>query len=200
MRRLLAEGVIGDLVMASFTTIAERPKEGGDWRNDEDVAGGDAFFEEGIHWLHLAGSLGPRIVQHLRAPTRGRRATTSGDRRGRSMLVAFDYDTGAVGVAALLARDPVAAARACASPSSTAARGVITFESNGGAVLVRGKGRPRVVLPGYRDIRGYRAMYRDFVSAIRTGRQPEMSVERALEDHLLMEAVAWLRRSTTQTW
>jgi hypothetical protein len=26
------------------------------------MAGGDAFFEEGIHWLHVAGSLGPRIT------------------------------------------------------------------------------------------------------------------------------------------
>ena len=43
--------------------------------------------------------------------------------------------------------------------------------------------------PAYRDIRGYRAMYRDFVAAIRSGGQPEMSVERALEDHRLMEQV-----------
>ena len=54
---------------------------------------------------------------------------------------------------------------------------------------MRGRGRPHVVLPGYRDIRGYQAMYADFVSSIRSGGQPEMSVERALEDHLLMEAV-----------
>ncbi|MEJ7666395.1 MAG: hypothetical protein WKG07_46220 [Hymenobacter sp.] len=26
------------------------------------MAGGDAFFEEGIHWLHLADSLGPKIT------------------------------------------------------------------------------------------------------------------------------------------
>ena len=77
---------------------------------------------------------------------------------------------------------------------------MISFESNGGAVLVRGKGLPRVVLPGYRDIRGYQAMYRDFVDSIRGSTQPEMSLERALEDHSLMEQVrAWLRRSSTPT-
>ncbi|MEJ7666394.1 MAG: hypothetical protein WKG07_46215 [Hymenobacter sp.] len=43
------------------------------------------------------------------------------------------------------------------------ATGVITFESNG--VVDRwsaAKGFPRVVSPGFRDIRGYQAMYRDF--------------------------------------
>ena len=63
LRGLLADGVIGDLVMAHFTTVADKPKTADDWRNDEALAGGDAFFEEGIHWLHLAGSLGPRITE-----------------------------------------------------------------------------------------------------------------------------------------
>jgi hypothetical protein len=33
-------------------------------------------------------------------------------------------------------------------------------------------------------------MYLDFAAAIHSGRQPEMSLERALEDHQLMEQVA----------
>jgi hypothetical protein len=35
-------------------------------------------------------------------------------------------------------------------------KGCITFESNG--VLSRGTGFPRLMVPGFRDIRGYRAM------------------------------------------
>ena len=62
LRRLVAQGLIGDMVFAHFVTIARRLKEAGDWRNDERMAGGDAFFEEGVHWLHLANSLGPQIV------------------------------------------------------------------------------------------------------------------------------------------
>ena len=68
--------------------------------------------------------------------------------------------------------------------------GIITFESNGAFIFARGKGLPRFkLLPGWRDIRGYRAMYRDFVGAIRNGHTPEMSLERAREDHRLMDAV-----------
>jgi predicted dehydrogenase len=68
-------------------------------------------------------------------------------------------------------------------------RGIISFESNGVAVLVRGAGLPRLIVPGFRDIRGYRAMYADFAASIRARRQPEMSLERALEDQRLMDQV-----------
>ena len=42
---------------------------------------------------------------------------------------------------------------------------------------------------GWRDIRGYRAMYRDFIRAIRERAEPEMSLERAMEDQRLMEQI-----------
>ena len=68
-------------------------------------------------------------------------------------------------------------------------KGIITFESNGAVVLVRGRGLPRLVFPGFRDIRGYRAMYRDFARSIREGRAPEMSLERAIDDQRLMDQI-----------
>ena len=79
---LVARGAIGDMVFAHFATIVKRLKTADDWRNDPTMAGGDAFFEEGIHWLHLADSLGPRIVRvqayrpepSTTGPTAGRRA------------------------------------------------------------------------------------------------------------------------------
>jgi predicted dehydrogenase len=189
LRRLLATDAIGDLVLAQFTTVARRSKTGDDWRNDEQLAGGDAFFEEGIHWLHLAGSLGPRITRidgyrPAPAPDPG----PGHDRRVRSMLVAFEYDTGAVG-ALYYSREIPSLLRGVRVSKLYGRRGVITFESNGAAVLVRGRGLPRILLPGARDVRGYEAMYRDFASVVRTGGTPEMSLERAMADHRLMESV-----------
>jgi len=58
LRRLLKQRVIGNLVFAHFMTIGYRLKPQDDWRNDLSIAGGDAFFEEGIHWLHFAGVSG----------------------------------------------------------------------------------------------------------------------------------------------
>jgi predicted dehydrogenase len=68
-------------------------------------------------------------------------------------------------------------------------KGIITFESNGTFVLVRGAGTPRLIVPGLRDMRGYKAMYHDFVASIRDGRTPEMSIERAIEDQRLMDEI-----------
>jgi predicted dehydrogenase len=48
---------------------------------------------------------------------------------------------------------------------------------------------PRVIFPGFRDIRGYQAMYRDFRNAIRNGTTPEMNLERAMEDQRLMDDI-----------
>ena len=186
LRRLLAERAIGEMVFGQFTTIARRLKTAGDWRNDEAMAGGDAFFEEGIHWLHLAGSLGPKIVSiegYRPLPSR-----EGPDTRVKSMMVAFRYDNGAVGTL-YYSREIPSLLRGLRASKLMGRSGIITFESNGAAVLVRGRGLPRVIFPGARDIRGYQAMYRDFVRAIRAGATPEMSLERAMEDHQLMEQI-----------
>jgi UDP-N-acetylglucosamine 3-dehydrogenase len=186
LRQLLADGAIGDVVFGYFTTIAKRLKTADDWRNDETMAGGDAFFEEGIHWLHLASSLGPRITS-----IEGFRPSVSRDgpdRRAKSMLVSFRYDNGGVG-SLYYSREVPSLLRGMRLSAIYGREGVMTFESNGLFILVRGKGLPRFILPGFYDFRGYRGMYRDFLRAIREGSAPEMSLERAMDDQRLMEQV-----------
>ena len=174
LRRLLAEGAIGEMVFAHFTTLVKKLKSAGDWRNDETMAGGDAFFEEGIHWLHMAGSLGPRIapatVRGYR-PARSRSDSGSGDSRAKSMMVAFSYDNGAVG-ALYYSREVPSLLRGLRISKLFGREGIITFESNGVFVAVRGRRLPRVIVPGFRDMRGFQAMYRDFLKAVREGGAP----------------------------
>ena len=186
LRALVKQGVIGEMVFAHFTTIAKRLKSDDDWRNDEAMAGGDAFFEEGIHWLHIAGSLGPKIIMaHGYRPASSREGP---DRRAKSMMVAFRYDNQAVG-SLYYSREIPSLLRGLRLSKLYGRDGIITFESNGLFVLVRGRGLPRLILPGFRDIRGYKAMYRDFAGAIRGGRQPDMSLERAMDDQRVMDQI-----------
>jgi predicted dehydrogenase len=186
LRRQLAEGAIGEMVFAYFATLARRLKAADDWRNDETIAGGDAFFEEGIHWLHLAGSLGPTITSITGyRPAASREGP---DRRAKSMLAAFRYDNGAVG-SLYYSREVPSLMRGLRLSKLFGRDGIITFESNGAFVLVRARGLPKLLLPGFRDARGYQAMYRDFARAIESGVTPEMTVERAMADHVLMEQV-----------
>ena len=147
LRRLVAERAVGDMVFAHFVTIAHRLKTADDWRNDETMAGGDAFFEEGIHWLHLAGSLGPRITTiHGYRPSPSREGP---DRRAKSMLVAFAYDNGATG-ALYYSREVPSLFRGLRLSKIFGREGVITFESNGTFVVVRTRyGSPKLVLPRF---------------------------------------------------
>jgi UDP-N-acetylglucosamine 3-dehydrogenase len=186
LRKLLADGAIGEMVFAHFSTIAKRLKTADDWRNDESMAGGDAFFEEGIHWLHLAASLGPNI-----ASITGFRPAPSSegpDRRAKSMLVSFAYDNGAVG-SLYYSREIPSLLRGLRLSKLMGRKAVITFESNGTVLLVRGDGLPRLMFPGFRDIRGYQAMYRDFRESIERGVAPQMTLERAMEDQKLMDEI-----------
>jgi predicted dehydrogenase len=196
LRRLLAERAIGDMVFAHFATIAKKFKAADDWRNDEAMAGGDAFFEEGIHWLHLANSLGPAITAiHGYRPAPSREGP---DRRVKSMLAAFEYDNGAVG-ALYYSREIPSLFKGLRLSKLYGRSGIITFESNGAFVLARGRGAPRLIFPGFRDMRGYRAMYVDFARSIREHRAPEMSLERAMADQRLMEAIYSHVRSAAGT-
>tara|TARA_B100001123_G_scaffold401666_1_gene488621 strand:- start:32746 stop:33735 length:990 start_codon:yes stop_codon:yes gene_type:complete len=184
LRRLIDDGVIGDMIFANFSTIAKRLKTATDWRNDQTIAGGDAFFEEGIHWLHLANSLGPTITSAT-----GFRPIIEQhepDRRPKSMLAALKYDNGAVGTIHY-SREIPSLLRGLKLSTLYGREGIITFESNGAFVLARGHGLPRVFLPGLRDIRGYQAMYHDFLLAIREQISPAMSLDIAMRDHRLME-------------
>jgi predicted dehydrogenase len=186
LRALVAQGAIGEMVFAHFTTIAKRLKTADDWRNDEAMAGGDAFFEEGIHWLHIANSLGPKIVEaHGYRPAPSREGA---DRRAKSMMIAFRYDNQAVG-SLYYSREIPSLFKGLRLSKLYGRRGIITFESNGAFILARGHGFPRLIFPGVRDIRGYRAMYRDFHRAITTGAAPEMSLESAIQDQKVMDQV-----------
>ncbi|MFN7917808.1 MAG: Gfo/Idh/MocA family oxidoreductase [Vicinamibacterales bacterium] len=187
LRRLLADDAIGEMVFAQFSTVALRLKSADDWRNDEAMAGGDAFFEEGIHWLHIAGSLGPRItaIQGYRPSV----SRTGPDRRVKSMMVAFRYDNDAVGTI-YYSREIPSVFQGLRMSKLMGRTGSITFESNGLFVFAHGAAGLRASIPGLLyDIRGYKAMYRDFAASIAQGRAPEMSLERALEDHALMERI-----------
>jgi predicted dehydrogenase len=104
------------------------------------------------------------------------------------MLVAFRYDNGAVG-SLYYSREIPSLLKGLRLSKLFGRNGIITFESNGLFVLARGNGLPRLMFPGFRDIRGYQAMYRDFARAIRTGQAPEMSLERAIDDQRLMDQV-----------
>ena len=64
--------------------------------------------------------------------------------------------------------------------------GTIVFESNGLVIGANGR-RRRLIFPGFRDIRGFRAMWRDFLAALTTGSAPRMTLADARRDLRIVE-------------
>lgn len=177
LRDVLAAGDIGEVRFVHLNAVKRQASNG--WREDAAETGGGALFEGGIHWIELAAHLGPRV-----RGARGFRAGNGGVER--SSLVVLDYEGGGVGTL-LHSWEISSPLRGLRLSRVYGTAGSIAFESNGLFVAVYGR-RKRVLLPGLRDIAGHRAMFRDFFEALRTGREPLMTLARARRATELVES------------
>lgn len=178
LRGILAAGDLGEVRFVHIDAVKHQRTAG--WRADPARAGGGALFEGGVHWIDLLANIGLHVET-----VRGFRP---GDWQGseRSMLLVAEYAEGAVGTLSHSWEVP-SPWRGLRLSRIYGTRGSVLFESNGLFVRVTGK-RPRLMLPGLRDIGGSRAMFRDFVEVIRTGREPVMTLARAQAGLELVEA------------
>jgi predicted dehydrogenase len=178
LRRQLASGVIGDVLFLHVNALKEQRVSG--WRTDPGLAGGGALFEGGIHWVNFMANLGlvPRSARGMEPAPRGVQ---------RSVLALFDYEGGAVGTLFHSWEVP-SPLRGLRISRIYGREGTLTFESNGLFLLVWGK-RRALIVPGLRDIAGRGAMWRDFVTALRTGGRAEMDLSRARRDLELVESI-----------
>ena len=178
LQRLLEAGEIGTPTLVRLSAL--KHQETPDWRGSPDLAGGGALFEGGVHWVNLLGWLGPEIVD-----VQGFRPMASKGPE-RTIVVVVRYANGAVGT---LHHSWEAAARFKGASLSQimGSKGTIVFESNGAFVAVNGKHR-KVLLPGFRDARGFHAMFDDFLTSLSTGARPRMTLSRAKQDLSVIEA------------
>lgn len=181
LRALLAEGVVGDVLFV-LVNATKRQRSSG-WRDDAALAGGGALFEGGIHWINLLANIGLELTT-----ARGLRPTPLAGPLERSMLVTLGYREGAVGALAYSWEVP-ALINGVHLSTISGRHGSITFESNGLFVAVNGKQR-RLFVPSLADLAGYKAMFSDFLAALRSeGLEPAMNLARAEHDLTLVEAI-----------
>jgi len=157
-----------------------------DWRGSPELAGGGALFEGGVHWINLLGWLGGEIVE-ARGFLPGTASGPAPDgARERSAVVVVRYAGGGVGTLHHSWEAP-ARLKGISLSQIVGERGTIVFESNGLFVLLNGR-RKRVLLPGLRDIKGFRAMFDDFLSALAGGGATRMTLALARRDLAIVEA------------
>ncbi len=181
-RCLLSVLAKGDVGTPKFLVAnAAKRQRNGDWRDQPSTAGGGALFEGGIHWLCLLGNLG-LAVRRVSGHRPGPAGSTPPD---RSMQVVVEYADGPVATL-LYSWETPGLLNGLRLSSVYGTDGAVTFESNGLFVLVRGR-RLRLLFPGFRDITGVKAMFRDFLAALRSGHPPAYDMDLARRDLLHVE-------------
>lgn len=179
LRELINKEIIGEILFVQINAI--KLQKTGNWRDDTQLSGGGALFEGGIHWVNFIANLG--------MPVKSVRGFRPGKRDGveKSMLVAVEYESGAVGSLSYSWEVPVLLQGVQLS-RIYGRKGVITFESNGVFILVNGV-RKKVIFPGLGDIAGYKGMFRDFLHVLQTGEEPAMNLAVAQKDLQLLETI-----------
>jgi UDP-N-acetylglucosamine 3-dehydrogenase len=178
LRSMLRDGTIGEPRFLDIKAL--KTQRTGNWRDDPTLAGGGALYEGGIHWIDFLANIGLDVVSvHGFQP--GREIGLD-----REMLVVARYAQGAVGVLFFSWAIP-SLLKGVRLSHIYGTEGSIRFESNGLFILALGK-RMRLRVPGVRDLTGTRAMFRDFLGALREGRAPEFTLSRARRDLELVEA------------
>ena len=179
LRGIIASGDLGDVRFVAVNAL--KRQQTGDWRDDPAMSGGGAMFEAGVHWVNFMANIG-LTVDSIRAFRAGPR--TGPD---RSSLVVVRYANGAVGSLAQSWEIP-SALKGMRMSRIFGTVGSVTFESNGVFLFQRAR-RTRLLFPGFRDMLGYHAMFRDFLASVRSRAQPRFSMELARQDMALLEAI-----------
>jgi len=177
LRHLVESGALGEVRFVSVN--ATKRQQGHGWRGDPSLSGGGALFEAGVHWVNFLANIG-LVVRSVSAHRVG---TASGP--DQSTLTVFTYTNGAVGTLAH-SWELAAPFGGMRLSKIQGTRGSVTFESNG--LLYLGSGGARSFgVPALRDFLGYKAMFTDFLGAVRDGRAPAFTLDLAERDLELLE-------------
>jgi predicted dehydrogenase len=187
LRRILERGDVGDPLLLQVDAVKRQRPAG--WRADPALAGGGGLMEGGIHWVSFLANLGLEPEDAV-----GFRAGATSSSTEETFLAAFRYQGGAVGSLSFSWEVP-SPLHGVRLSRIYGREGTVRFESNGLFVAVQGR-RTRLHLPGLRDMAGYGAMFHDFLGAIRTGRDPFMTLDRAERDLRLVHRIYDTSRMT----
>lgn len=180
LRGVIARGELGAVRVVHVNALKHQAVSG--WRERPEAAGGGALFEGGIHWVNFMANLGMEVEEVSGFLPGGADPATE-----RTAVAVFRYAGGAVGTLhhSWEIPTPLKGVRLSAVYGT---EGTATFESNGLFLAVRGR-RRRLSALEPTDLVGYRAMFRDFVGAVREGREPRFTLARARRDLELVERI-----------
>jgi predicted dehydrogenase len=158
VRGWIEKGLIGEVLFVELTKTQRQEKSG--WRLDEELMGGGALLEGGVHWLNALTSLSGGEPREVIAVGPAVEYTTNIPKEDSILMVAR-YSNGAVG--RLLHSWQIPNRFFGLGLSKVyGTEGVITLESNGLYCSVYGKKKRKRVLNPL-EFLGFRGMIRSFI-------------------------------------
>lgn len=188
LRRHIERGDIGKPMFVELNNTKRSNVRG--WRADEEMMGGGALLEGGVHWINLLCSIAgnPKEVVAAQPSIQYSKVTPIED----SLELLIKFDSGTIGKM-IHSWNIIRHTGPFQLSKVYGTEGNITFESNGLFALVLGR-RKRLRIPGLVDIMGYRTMLAHFLDCVIRGETPAMSLSMARRD---MEVVDAAYRSLT---
>ncbi|UCC79138.1 MAG: Gfo/Idh/MocA family oxidoreductase [Candidatus Zixiibacteriota bacterium] len=174
-KQLASDNVGKPLFLELKCAKKSRPKH---WRADEELMGGGALLEGGVHWINLICNLGGEVNEVLALRPRNENPLVAPFEDTLQLLIKFS--SGVVGNM-LHSWNLVNRTGGLQMSKIYCANGNIHFESNGLFVLVMGR-RKRLYFPGLYDLMGYRGMLKHFLECVQNSLQPKMSLALARRD------------------
>jgi predicted dehydrogenase len=177
---LLQSGVIGKPLFINISATKKQNNE--DWRNDPFQSFYGALFEGGIHWINFINNLGYKIkkiggiVPGDPLAMEKSIQVTAQTENGPVINISYSWEVDT------LLKGVFRKSRIYGTEGS------ISFETNGIYIFVRGK-KIRLYFPKILDIAGYKAMFKDFIKAIRTETPPSFTWQMAKQDLVFIENI-----------
>lgn len=173
-RRLLGRGRLG--AVRQIHLVARGFRVPSPWRCHRAEAGGGVLIDGGIHYVNLLRQYGGEVTEvYALQPPR-----TIAEMEGEdSVYLLARLRSGAVAALVNSVGTPGVPRTQCSSISGT--EGTLFLDNRGRFLLLRAR-RGRRLRVFVRDRRGHGAMLREFVTAIREKRKPEMAGEEGRRD------------------
>lgn len=178
IEQLLKDGVIGDPLFLNISATKKQISNG-DWRDDQEITGFGSLYEGGIHWINFMNNIGYTITdiqgfvpQPAEFLERSAQVSVK-TKEGPILNLFYSWEADTIFKGYRLSR-------------IYGREGSITFETNGQFIIVRGK-KTRLLFPGFKNLHGYKLMFSDFFSALRSGKESRFTWRMAQRDLQVIE-------------
>ncbi len=182
VREHIENGLIGDVLFIELNKTNKDEISG--WRTDAEIMGGGALLEGGVHWINALLSLAGAYPVEALAIKPDVNYTTDVPFED-SIILCVKFDNGLVGKLLHSWRIPNPL-KGVGISKIYGTDGVITFESNGLYVSLKGKKKKRSFI-NPADFLGFKAMHKEFIDAYKADKDWQPSLERTKVELNLIE-------------